>query len=561
MSEPSNTASDLESPNRASRSGRVRTGSTARFWVGIPALFATTVVLLLALWAVVLPAAMGWKPVAIVSGSMYPLIKPGDIVVAAPTDGTQLEPGTVIVFKDPVFEGLISHRIYSINDDGTYTTKGDANASKDSTPISPDSVVGVGRLLVPYIGNVPYWKSSGQTRNLALAIAAWGMLLMASRWGLLERYNPWSFGSEPLTVSGPRGRHRAVKPRKPRLLVTSISAIISLTLVLGIALSAAAISTTHSNAGNQFGASTFLPPANLQVSASCASSTPIGFRGATTANGQSTAITLTKPAGTVAGDTMLAHIVQRWGYTMTAPAGWSLVRQSVTSPYSSLFVKIAGSSEPSSYTWTIPSSQDRYAAGLGTWTNVDTVTPIDAHGGQSGTGNSIVAPSITTTMANDMLVAFWSITDDKGVSIPGSTTLRWEVNSNSSGASDQQVQSTTASELSPVAGPTGSRTATASTRKPQNNVGQMVALRPGGTSAPAVTASWTATPSTFATGYKLQRWLGAVQQNEQTLTPRSTTNATDATVTGGQTYTYKLFAFFGAWTSPQITASVTTPSC
>ena len=134
----------------------------------------------------------------------------------------------------------------------------------------------------------------------------------------------------------------------------------------------------------------------------------------------------------------------------------------------------------------------RFAAGLGTWTNVSTVTPIETHGGGSGTGTSIVAPSITPTVPNTMLVAFWSIRDDRGLTIPTSMTQRWQLNSNQSGSKAHQVQTTAATEPFSGTSPTGTRTAVATGS--EDNVGQMVALRPISGGEVSVGATWTATP-------------------------------------------------------------------
>ncbi len=527
-------------------------------------------VIMLALWATAIPMAFGWKPVSIVSGSMEPLIGVGDVVVAEPYTGQELVPGSVIVFEDPVWGGLISHRLESANADGTLTTKGDANRSADSTPIGLDAVKGIGRILVPEIGWPTVWASVGNTQALVLATVCWLVLLYAARWGAFARFDPWNAPADPEPAEPPppaprrrrnrqRGRHLRKRPPsriRPVIGLGSLLGVVVATLTVGI--SSAVLASTTANSGNQFAAAPFSPPSNLQLSASCSAGTPIGFRGVTTTSGQGSSFTINKPAGTAAGDTMLIHIVLRDDYALTVPTGWILVRRSPSpGPYSAIYRKTAGASEPASYTWSVQNT--RFAVALGTWTNVDTTNPINAQGGQSGFGSSIVAPSITTTVPNTVLVAFWSIRDNTGVTIPGSMTLRWSDNSQQGGQPKSNVQGTGATEAFASSGATGSRTAVSSAS--EDNVGQLIALKPASSGTPSVSATWTATPSTFATGHKLQRWLGAVQQTEQTITPRTTTTATDSTVTSGQTYTYRLFAYFNTWTSTQISNTVTVPSC
>lgn len=99
-------------------------------------------------WVAVPTVTQGWHPVVVVSGSMSPSIRAGDIVLFE--KGAEPVPGAVIAFHTD--GGLVTHRVAGVNEDGTYQTKGDANRSADSTPVSPEAVHGVGRLLVPYIG-------------------------------------------------------------------------------------------------------------------------------------------------------------------------------------------------------------------------------------------------------------------------------------------------------------------------------------------------------------------------------------------------------------------------
>ncbi len=533
-----------------------------RFWVGLTSVFAVSVVCTLALWATLVPTVIGWKPVSIVSGSMEPLIGMGDVVLAEPYEDQELEPGTVIVFEDQVWDGLMTHRIHSIDQQGSFITKGDANVRPDSTPVDRDAVVGVGRVLVPEIGWPAAWAAKGDKQSLVVLGAAWLLTLYAARWGALERYDPWArqMARGPVKSAFGRGRHLRRPQNGPlRSIVGMGSALGATAAVLTLGLSSAVLATTTSNDSNQLLASDFQPPSNLQLNTSCSAGAAITLRGAATAGGQGASFVLTKPAGTVVGDVMLTQIVLRDNDPITAPTGWSLVRRSGSGLASAIYVKVAGPAEPASYSWALPNTS-RYAAGVASWANVDNVTPVNAHGGAGGSGSSIVAPSLTTTAANTMLVAFWSIRDNAGVTIPGSMTKRWELNSAQGGNPKQQVQSTAGTEAFAPIGATGARTATSPVS--EENLGQMVALRPASSGTSRVDASWTATPSLFATGHKLQRWLGAVQETEQTITPRTVTTAADTSVVGGLTYEYRLFAYYGSsWTSSEVSNTITVASC
>lgn len=111
----------------------------------------------LIVWVVVPSLGFGLEPVVISSGSMAPLVVPGDVVLVDSTVTTDLGIGTVITFERQNIEGLVTHRIVGLDDDGNYVTRGDANADPDSTPVSPEQVVGIGRLLVPRIGGPALW--------------------------------------------------------------------------------------------------------------------------------------------------------------------------------------------------------------------------------------------------------------------------------------------------------------------------------------------------------------------------------------------------------------------
>lgn len=73
------------------------------------------------------------------------------------------------------------------------------------------------------------------------------------------------------------------------------------------------------------------------------------------------------------------------------------------------------------------------------------------------------------------------------------------------------------------------------------------------------TVSWTATPSTFATGHKVERWLGSSLQTTTTVTPRTTVSVVHTGLATGTTYTWKIYAYHQAWTSTLVSVSATTP--
>lgn len=102
---------------------------------------------------------------AITSGSMWPVLKTGDLVfIKGVTDISEVKEGDIIVFKNESNGTLTIHRIVAIKS-GIITTKGDANFTED-TPISFDEVIGKTLnwsekkpVRVPYLGSVTVFVS------------------------------------------------------------------------------------------------------------------------------------------------------------------------------------------------------------------------------------------------------------------------------------------------------------------------------------------------------------------------------------------------------------------
>lgn len=136
------------------------------------ALVYVNVLVWLSVWVLIPTLFMGWQPMAIDSGSMGPSIHAGDVVLVSDFTGEPLRTGRVVTFRDPADpDRLVTHRVSAVNDEGTYQTKGDANVDADSTPLTPQQIHGVGRLVVPRVGIPVVWLAQG---NYA-ALGAWAL--------------------------------------------------------------------------------------------------------------------------------------------------------------------------------------------------------------------------------------------------------------------------------------------------------------------------------------------------------------------------------------------------
>lgn len=76
-----------------------------------------------------------------------------------------------------------------------------------------------------------------------------------------------------------------------------------------------------------------------------------------------------------------------------------------------------------------------------------------------------------------------------------------------------------------------------------------------------VTLSWTATPSTFATGYQIWRKSGTGSfALVGTVSDRTTTTYVNTPVSLSTTYTYYVAAVVHSWSADSTTAAATTPA-
>jgi signal peptidase I len=147
--------------NAATRASVTRTACRAGSAAVVAAWLYLSVVLGLAAWVALGAGVFGWRPVVMTSGSMAPGFAPGDVVLLSEAGEGRLAQGSVVAFDDG--SGLVTHRVDKVLVDGTYVTQGDANATPDPERLTDADVVGVGRLVVPYVGRPFLWRHAGDT--------------------------------------------------------------------------------------------------------------------------------------------------------------------------------------------------------------------------------------------------------------------------------------------------------------------------------------------------------------------------------------------------------------
>jgi chitodextrinase len=202
----------------------------------------------------------------------------------------------------------------------------------------------------------------------------------------------------------------------------------------------------------------------------------ITFHGSSfAANATATTLTIPTPAAAEPGDVEVMAIAARGAPRLTPPSGWTLVRQDTngTTMTQATFSHVVGTSDPSSYTWTLSSAQSA-AGGIIAYEGVRTVAPVDVSGGQANTSStSVTAPSITTSNGGEQLVGFFGTGAATTFTAPAGMVERGDVAS-SAGTYKVTLEGADASWTD--AGPTGNRVAKAVNGAA--NVGQLLALAP-----------------------------------------------------------------------------------
>ena len=137
----------------------------------------------LALLIVVPPALVagahvaGWQPLVERTGSMAPMIEPGNLLVVSHVRAAALHRGEVITFGDPFAHGrTLTHRVMSVRPAAggrlAIVTRGDANRGSESWMIGADGTVGRLRAVVAVPPAVTRLTQDTPVRGVLLALFA-----------------------------------------------------------------------------------------------------------------------------------------------------------------------------------------------------------------------------------------------------------------------------------------------------------------------------------------------------------------------------------------------------
>jgi signal peptidase I len=194
-------ADQLTAGRRSARpGGRGTDKAGAKTWrrsllygAGTVSMLIVSMITSLSLWIALPWAFLGWSPTLVTSGSMQPLVAPGDVVMIRSVTAEELTPNSVILYDRPE-TGRVLHRILEAHPDGTYLTGGDANASPDSAFVHFEDVQGAAVLAVPWIGRPSLWLAEQRWALVGLTGAALIVILALAPRAFDPAFDPWSSG-------------------------------------------------------------------------------------------------------------------------------------------------------------------------------------------------------------------------------------------------------------------------------------------------------------------------------------------------------------------------------
>lgn len=179
-------------------------------------------------------------------------------------------------------------------------------------------------------------------------------------------------------------------------------------------------------------------------------------------------ISITKPAGVVAGDVLLAGLTAGADTIIALLNGWrelsgSPVEVDVTGGSGGtilhrmhIYTRVADGAEPASYVWDLEGAATDNIVGLIlAYESVDNTTPVNVSAKAGSAGPNTTVPGFTTTVDTAMQVAIYSHANDVVYAPPSGMTERVDVQD---GATDHTISA--ADLLLGAAGAVGSKTAT-----------------------------------------------------------------------------------------------------
>ncbi|WP_055563598.1 hypothetical protein [Streptomyces atriruber] len=165
--------------------------------------------------------------------------------------------------------------------------------------------------------------------------------------------------------------------------------------------------------------------ANIAPPTSSADIAYVGRGTEWTTTSNTTSYVINRPSGVVSGDLMIATVAisDTVIATLTAPSGWTVVRQVTESDGTAslrfaVLKRTAGSSEPTSWTGTLSATVKPIVTQVSAYRNADTAANqfVSENTSQSGSGNTITTASVTNTDSRAWRISAFGASGDYATS-------------------------------------------------------------------------------------------------------------------------------------------------
>ena len=165
----------------------------------------------------VLPRAMGWQGVIVLTGSMEPALRTGGVAFVDRVPPERIGTGDLLTFTRPGSRQQVTHRVIEVlstSDGSAFRTKGDANDAPDGWTVTPGQVVGKVRFALPHLGGLAQALVTNRS-VVGIAMGVPALFLIVDdirRWRKRRRA---SVSAAPIPVPLPEYR---IRRRRPHLV-------------------------------------------------------------------------------------------------------------------------------------------------------------------------------------------------------------------------------------------------------------------------------------------------------------------------------------------------------
>lgn len=185
------------------------------------------------------------KFLIVLSGSMDPVMRVGDVVVITHVEPEDVSVGDIIAHKDPSGREnvIITHRVYRVEEvieDGGNTlgfkTKGDANEDIDQYVVSQGDIVGKAVFLIPFLGYLFHYAREPMV-FISLVIIPAGLIIADELRKIIWYSNPI------LACRAKKEEKEKMKKKRKTIAIVNYKRLLTILFISTIVFSAFSISS------------------------------------------------------------------------------------------------------------------------------------------------------------------------------------------------------------------------------------------------------------------------------------------------------------------------------